>query len=104
MDKDIGLLDEFFKCVKKFFLYTLAIGLCVGFIGVMIMGYKQSKRPIIITENTTEQECECIRGIVDEMRRDGMTTLTIKRIDEHTYNFYHAYNNGKDVSYTHQWK
>ena len=57
-----------------------------------------------MTENTTEQECECIRGIVDEMIQEGMTTLTITKVDEHTYNFFHAYKNGKDVSYTHQWK
>jgi len=110
MDKDIGLLDEFFINLKKFFLYALALGVTISLVLFCIVVYKNESRPPVMYEEdivhtkNTKRDCECIRYIVDDMIKSNMTTLTITKVGDYEYNFFHAYENGENVSYTHQWK
>ena len=110
MDKDLGLLDDFFRLLKKFFLWGFSI-LALIFITIAIIDNVIMKpkgefktHPSNMQSENNNRECECIRLIVDDMRADNMTFLQIKRLNNEVWEFKHRYENGEETTYTHQWK
>ena len=101
MDKDIKLLDDFFILCKRFIFVALALIVTLFCLNYLLLSNGEELNPIASPHST---ECDCVRLIVDDMRKENMIFLQIEETDKEVWEFIRRYENGEETKYIHQWK